>query len=350
MIGLTGGVWESVYVGNDLGAWMTALMVFVVIYVLLWFIQAVVIAYLHTLAKKTATDIDDAFIRMVQAIKPSLYFLIALWFGLAVLELPLFLTDAVGYVLLIWTVYQGIRVAQVVIEYVMRRSMQRVGGEDEMPLRVIATLTKIALWIFGVIFILQNFGIEVTSLIAGLGIGGIAIGLAVQNILADLFSSFAIYFDKPFVVGDVIQVGQHMGTVEKIGIKTTRIRSPQGEEIVMSNAELTGARIQNFKRLEERRALLHFGVLYETDREVLKKIPSMVEEVINEIDSVRFDRAHFTTFDDSALTFEVAYYVGSAEYKDFMDAQQAVNFGVHDRFQKEKIGMAYPTRTVYVKK
>ena len=197
---------------------------------------------------------------------------------------------------------------------------------------------------------LSNLGINVTSLVAGLGVGGIAIAFALQNILNDLFSSFAIYFDKPFVVGDFIKIGEHAGTVEKVGIKTTRIRSTTGEELIISNRELTSARVQNFKRLNERRSIFTIGVVYETTAEKLRRIPSIIQTIIESQSLNRFDRVHFKTFGDFSLNFEVSYYVQTTDYKKFMDTQEIVNLKIVEAFEKEGISMAYPTQTIYLEK
>jgi small-conductance mechanosensitive channel len=196
--------------------------------------------------------------------------------------------------------------------------------------------------------VLSNAGVDITSLIAGLGIGGIAVALALQNVLSDLFSSFAIHFDKPFLVGDFIIVGDQMGVVEKIGIKTTRIRALQGEELVFANKELTDAHIQNFKKMRERRVVFSIGVLYETPQKHLQEISWLLRSIIEKQEQVRFDRAHFARFDASALTFEVVYYVLSDEYTTYMDIQQQINFAILEAFSARHISMAYPTQTVYL--
>ena len=199
------------------------------------------------------------------------------------------------------------------------------------------------------LLILSNLGIDITSLVAGLGIGGIAFAFAMKNILGDLFSSFAIFFDKPFLPGDFIRVGDQSGTVKKIGIKTTRVQASQGEEIVFSNQELTSTQIHNFKKLKERKIYFSFGVVYETPLKQIKEIPKIVKGIISEISEARFDRAHFNRFDDSALNFDVVYFVETDDYKKYMDIQQKINIEIMEVFEKEKIEMAYPTQVIYQK-
>jgi small-conductance mechanosensitive channel len=240
---------------------------------------------------------------------------------------------------------------QILIDYVVKK---RTKEEDEAgakaAINLLNLIAKIVLWSFGLLFILSNAGINVTSLIAGLGIGGIAVAFALQNVLNDLFSSFAIYFDKPFVPGDFIIVGDKMGVVQKTGIKTTRIKALQGEEIVISNNELTSSKIQNFKKMEERRVLFNIGVTYDTPTEKLKRIPEMIKGIIEEEKLARFDRAHFNKFADSALSFEAVYYVESSDYAEYMDTNERIHFKLKEIFDNEKIEFAFPTQTIYLEK
>jgi small-conductance mechanosensitive channel len=188
--------------------------------------------------------------------------------------------------------------------------------------------------------------VNITSLIAGLGIGGVAVALGLQSILSDLFSSFAIHFDKPFLVGDLIMVGDKIGTVERIGIKTTRIRALQGEEIVFGNKQLTDTRIQNYRKMRNRWIVFAIGVSYETPNTVLQEIPALLRTVIESQPKARFDRAHFARFDPSALTFEIAYFVLTDSYRTYMDVQQEINFGILQAFAERKIAPAHPMRVV----
>jgi small-conductance mechanosensitive channel len=201
-----------------------------------------------------------------------------------------------------------------------------------------------------VLFALDNVGIKVTALVAGLGVGGIAIALAVQNILGDLFASLSIVLDKPFVVGDFVILGEFMGNVEHVGLKTTRVRSLSGEQIVFSNNDLLSSRLRNFGRLRERRALFTLGVTYQTPREKLQKIPGMIKQAIESIEKTRFDRSHFKSYGAFSLDFETVYYVLGADYALYMDIQQKINLQIHEMFENEGIEFAYPTQTVFVEK
>ena len=211
--------------------------------------------------------------------------------------------------------------------------------------RYIGTL---ALWSLLLILALDNLGVQVTALIAGLGIGGIAIALAAQSILGDLFASLAIVLDRPFAVGDFVAVGDMLGSVERIGVKTTHLRSLSGEQLVIGNGDLLNSRIHNYGRMEERRVVLDVGVTYDTALEQVEAIPGMIQEVVEQQSTTRFDRAHFRGFGESALEFEAVYHVLSAEYGVYMDTQQAINLELLRRFREAGVEFAFPTHAVHV--
>jgi small-conductance mechanosensitive channel len=207
---------------------------------------------------------------------------------------------------------------------------------------------RVAVWAVVLLLALDNLGVDVTALVAGLGVGGIAVALAAQNILGDLFASLSIVLDKPFVVGDFLIVGEFLGSVEKVGIKTTRLRSLSGEQLVFSNNDLLSSRIRNYGRMFERRVLFSIGVTYQTPADKLKLAATILREAVEAQDKVRFDRAHFSNYGDFALSFEVVYYVLSPDYNVYMDIQQAINLTIYERFAEEQIEFAYPTQTLFV--
>ena len=207
-------------------------------------------------------------------------------------------------------------------------------------------LVRGVLWLLGLIFILDNLGINVTSMVAGLGIGGIAVALAAQAVLGDLFSALAIHLDEPFVVGDFITVDDFKGTVERIGIKTTHLRSLSGELLVMGNSKLTSSPIRNYKKMHERRVALKFGLLYSTPEAALAEMPGAVRALVEKDKSLRFDRAHFSGLGESSLDFEVVYYILDADYNKHMDSQQRLLLELVADVRKRGLAFAYPTRTV----
>ncbi|WP_431064963.1 mechanosensitive ion channel domain-containing protein [Methylotuvimicrobium sp.] len=221
-------------------------------------------------------------------------------------------------------------------------------GASMGALAILNFTSQIVLWSVAVLLILQNLGIDITALIAGLGIGGIAVALALQRILSDLFASLSIVLDKPFVIGDFVNFGDYFGTIEHIGIKTTRLRSLTGEQIICANGELLDTRIRNYKRMQERRVVFKLGVVYDTPYKKLQSIPAMLKAIIEKQDKTRFDRAHFFQYGDFSLDFEIVYYVLSPDYGLFMDAQQAVNLDIYQQFQQEGIEFAYPTQSLYL--
>ena len=239
----------------------------------------------------------------------------------------------------------------VVINTLIRRQMARRMEEDAATATTINALGFIIRLTFYTLLILlglSNLGFDVTALIAGLGIGGVAVALALQNILGDLFASLSIVLDRPFVIGDFIVVGDMSGTVEYVGLKTTRVRSLSGEQLVFANGDLLSARVRNFKRMYERRIVFKLGVTYQTPRAQLEQIPTMIRSAIESQEKVRFDRAHFAAYGDSALMFEVVYIVLAPEYNLYMDIQQAINLAIHRSFEAAGIEFAYPTQTVFL--
>jgi len=340
--------WQYSFFSNPVLSYAYALAIFLGVLVALKIFQKIVLARLRKLSKRTKTQIDDLIVSAVQSLRPPFYLVLALWLSLRSLSLGFVLESIVDAFLVMVVVYQVVVSLYIPLDYISHRRFQDPTRRQAFDL--IAKIAKGVLWAFAVLLVLSNLGFDITSLVAGLGIGGIAIALALQNILSDLFSSFAIYFDKPFEVGDFIVVGDAMGVVKRIGVKTTRITSLQGEEVVLSNKELTTSRIQNFKKMKERRVVFRFGVEYSTSQDQLSRIPSIVKKVVEDISGTHFDRTHFFSFGASSLDFEVVYYVESDDYNTYMDTLQAVHLGIKGELEKEGVAFAFPSRTVYLQK
>ena len=215
-------------------------------------------------------------------------------------------------------------------------------------LGVIAFVVRVGIWSLVALVALDNLGIDVTALVAGLGIGGIAVALAAQNLLGDLFASLAIAFDKPFLVGDFLILDEYLGSVEAIGVKTTRLRSLSGEQIILSNSDLLKSRVRNYGRMAQRRIVMTHNVTYDTALQHLRTIPKIVRKAIESQPETRFDRSHFARHGASSLDFESVYYVLSADYNQYMDIQQAINLEIHERFAELDIQFAYPTQRLYI--
>ncbi|MDQ3394346.1 MAG: mechanosensitive ion channel family protein [Bacteroidota bacterium] len=225
---------------------------------------------------------------------------------------------------------------------------QPMGEEKVKQLGGLMILVNIVIWVIGIVFLFDNMGYDVTAVIAGLGIGGIAIALAAQNILGDLFNYFVIFLDRPFEIGDFIIIDEKKGVVEHIGIKTTRLKSLTGEQLVVANSDLTGSRIHNYKRMENRRAIFNINVEYQTSFEKIKTIPDLLKSIVMEQELAIFDRSHFLTYEDSSLNFEVVYFVKDSKYTVFADVQQAINMRIFEEFNKRGIVFAFPTRTLHI--
>ena len=343
--------WQYQLFSNSVGDYLIALIIFIVLFFLFKLFQVFILKRLEKLAAQTKTDLDDTLVIIIRSLKPPLYSFVAFYLAIGFLVITSLVQKIVSIILIIWITYQVVISIQILIDYAVKKWLEKEKDKGtKSAIELIGKIVKGVLWAIGILLVLANLGINITSLIAGLGIGGIAIALALQNILGDLFSSFAIYFDKPFTVGDYITVGEHKGIVEKIGIKTTRIKSPQGEEIVISNQELTSTRIKNFKKMKERRIVFSFGVLYNTPSEKLKQIPQMLKEIIAAAELARFNRAHFIEVADSALVFEVIYYMQVPDFTKHRDVHQEILLKIKNIFEKQGIEMAYPTQTIYLAK
>jgi len=335
---------------------VSAGLVFMALTGLFWLIRTVVLYRLKQLSEKTAVKFDDAIVAAVESISAGAYTVVALFSALQFFTLPETADLIVTGIFLFVVVWQAIAVASCFIDYFVKRFLEKDLDGDGVTdpgsataSNMVTLIAKIVMWVLGTIFVLSNLGIEVTSLIAGLGVGGIAVAFALQGVLGDLFASFSLYLDKPFRIGDLIVIGNDTGTVEKIGIKTTRIRTLQGQELIVSNTELTTARVQNFKRMTERRIVSQFGITYETPQEMVHQIPDIVKGIFDSIESARLDRVHFTTFADSALIFELVYFVHTASYVEYLDTQQAFNFELMRILSEKGVEFAYPTQTIYSK-
>lgn len=342
------------YFYTNINSFLAALLLFVISVVVLKIFKYVIVDRLRKLSKKTKNDLDDLVIEIIDGVGWSFYLLVSIYVASMSLVLPPVISNGLYYLFLIVLTYHAIRAIQQVIDYAARRLMQKRRKEekdaDTSLIDILAKVAKGVLWAIALMLVLQNMGYDISALIAGLGIGGLAIAIALQNILSDIFASFSIYFDKPFQKGDFIIVGSDMGVVRHVGIQTTRLESLWGQEIVISNKELVSSRINNYKKMEKRRIQFAFGVLYETPSEKLEKALGIVKDIFAKIDSADLDRVHFKSFGDFSLNYEVVYYVDSGDYNKYMDIQQQVNFALKKRFEEEGIDFAYPTQTILMGK
>jgi small-conductance mechanosensitive channel len=309
-----------------------------------------IVHYLRELSKKTSNDYDDLVITLLGHISWPLCVIFSVWLGIQFTDVPEIGASIVNYLLLIFFIWHAIGAASDSIQFLGDKVSKKRGTNGDGIIGFLTTLCKLLVWVVAGLLIASNLGYDISALLAGLGVGGIAIAFALQNVLTDLFASLSIYMDKPFKVGDYIVVGSDGGTVKKIGVKSTRIKTLKGEELIIPNQVLTSERVHNYKRLRERRVVVKIGVTYNTSSAKMEKIPKMMESIVKKEKIARFDRCHFDNFGDSALGFETVFYIESADYLDYMNAQQRILLSIKKEFEKAKIDMAYPTQTLYLKK
>lgn len=346
---------QQVYFHNRVVDYIAALAVFFLTVLIITILKNFLIKMLKTFARKRSTIINSRFVDTFQnKMKPiiNLLYFGAFYLGLNQLNIPAFLERMINIFVIALLIFYGVRFTLSILSYYLDNYW--IKKEEDTTritaIRGIETFLKILIWSIAVIILLDQLGIQVSALVAGLGIGGIAIALAAQNVLGDLFSYFVIYFDHPFEIGDFLIIDDYMGTVENIGIKTTRIRSLGGEELIFSNTNLVNSRLRNYKRMRKRRVLFKFGVIYQTTLEQLKEIPYIITEIIKQISGATLDRVHFSSYGDFSLDFEVVYYVNSRDYNKYMDIQQEINFKMKEEFEKRGIEFAYPTQTLFLSK
>jgi len=334
--------------GNTVQEYLVFLAATIGIYLIFSIVITFTMRKLAKLAAKTETDFDDVIISTLGKLKWPIFLIIVLITIPTLLKINELVSTFSKYAIIILLTYQSIKVIGKFLDYFTEKSIKKEGNSSF--LRPFSTIIKIALWTIGGILILSNLGYDVTSLVTGLGIGGIAIALALQNILGDIFSSLSIYFDKPFKPGDYIKINDKEGTVKTVGIKTTRLISVQGEELVIPNNALVSSNIQNFGKMKKRRIQFAIGICYETPLEKIKEAKKIITDTIKKIENAEFDRAFFRTFGDSNLQFDIVYFVKSSDFKEYLRIQEKMNLEIMEQFEKEGIHFAYPTQTIHIQK
>jgi small-conductance mechanosensitive channel len=340
-----------VYLGNSVQNWIIALGMSLLALLLLGVIKKFLGRRLAVLAAQTRTRLDDDVVKMLNSTHGGFLLVLSLFLGSRFLALPVRIEQLTSSIITIALFIQAGLWAGIVLTTSLDRYRQRQMKENPASvttINAIGFVGKLVLWSVVLLLALDNLGINITAMIAGLGVGGIAVALAVQNILGDLLSALSIMLDKPFAIGDFLIVDDYMGGVEYIGLKTTRVRSLSGEQLIFSNSDLLKSRIRNYGRMFERRVVFSIGVTYQTPREKLRQIPGMLREAVEARQKIRFDRAHFKEYGSFSLNFETVYYVLGPDYNLYMDIQQAINLDIHERFEQEGIEFAYPTQTLFV--
>lgn len=342
---------EITWYGSPVWRWVAAVGISVASLIVLRLLRDRLAQALSWLAGRTSNPWDDVLAELLRRRTGILIFVAGVFVGLQALALPEPARAWMRTILLVVLFLHAGLWGNHLLHWTLQRLRPQGDSEPESAAAyaALSLLARIALWTLIVLLILQNgFGIDITALVAGLGLAGVAVALAVQSILSDILASASIVLDRPFLVGDFIIVDDILGTVEHIGLKTTRIRSLTGEQVIVSNADLLRSRIKNYKRMQERRVLFTLGVTYQTPYEKLCKIPAIIKEIIESQPNTRFDRCHFKAYGDFSLLFETVYWVTSPDYNLYMDIQQNINLEIYRRFLEEGIEFAYPTQTVYM--
>jgi small-conductance mechanosensitive channel len=330
---------DKVYYNNTIYDYLFALGIIVFGTLILFLFKKILLKQFVAWSQKTQGTVDDVIVHSFDRFGvAALQFAIIYW-GIRSLNLSQKIEDVVHVATSVIVTYFILRMISTVILLLLQtRIRKQEGGENKIKqLGGLMLLINIVIWMIGIVFLLDNLNQKVTTIITGLGIGGIAIALAAQNILGDLFNYFVIFFDRPFEAGDFITVDDKSGTVEYVGIKTTRIRALSGEQIIIGNSNLTGSRIHNFKRLVNRRVVFTLNIDYRTPIEKVKTVPVIIRNIVEKQKPVLFDRAHFSAFGDWSLRFEVVYLFLDPDYNKFMDVQQNIILSIWEELQRNEI-------------
>jgi small-conductance mechanosensitive channel len=332
--------------------WALAIATVAAVFTALRILRTVVYSALHR-KKKPETDWINIIARMVAATNSFLLLL----YSIAIV-VPIFVelseTQEIwaGRILTIVLAFQFAFWARVIVTAFLERAADKHATHDDSSLAnalgLLSIFANVLVFAVALIFIIDNLGGDVTALIAGLGVGGIAIGLAAQSLFEDLFAGLSIILDKPFVRGDFIIFGDKMGSVQKVGLKSTRITTLQGQQLVVNNSKLLDYEINNYRRMAERRVVTKLGVIYQTPRAKLQMVPGEIRRIVEGTERVRFDRCHLAGYGDFAILFELVYWVQDRDYNVFMDVQQDILFGIHALFEENGIEFAFPTQSLHI--
>lgn len=341
---------NQVILGNTVERWLIAAGIIIFGILLVKLLKRSVFIRLKALFERTQNNIDNfIFEKFEEFVVPVIYFVIIYW-GIRTLDLHLQVRSILEVAFIVIVTYFAIRLISSILLLMLRSYVikQENGQEKVRQLGGVMMIINVIIWSVGLLFLLDNLGYNITAIITGLGIGGIAIALAAQNILEDLFNYFVIFFDRPFEIGDYLVIDDKDGVVDYIGIKTTRIRTLSGEQLVFSNADLSDSRIHNHKKMQRRRVVFSITVTYDTPVEKLRRIPRVLEEIIRSDGRVEFDRAHFKALGEYWLEFEVVYHVNNPDFNIYMDIQQEYNLQVLERLYEMDVEIAFPSKTIYI--
>lgn len=343
---------DTVYFGNTIEKYFIVAGIIIGGMVVIRLFRKVILHRLKKWAATTETNFDDYVVSAVERFILPMLNVGVMYIGVHTLKLTEWAVSVADNALAVAFTFYAIRLTTHSLKILLESYTKRQeGGEEKVKqIKGIMIVMNILIWSMGLVFLFDNLGYDVTAIITGLGIGGLAVALAAQTILGDLFNYFVIFFDRPFEIGDYIVVDDKNGNIEHIGIKTTRIKSLSGEQIVISNSDLTNSRVHNFKRMERRRILFSLGVTYQTTPAQLREIPDIISKIVTDQQDAEMSRCHFSSYGDFSLNFETVYFVTEPDYVKYMDIQQSINLRIFEAFAEKKIEFAYPTQTLFVEK
>ena len=345
------GILNTSFYGNTIQAYLISIFVFILVVASLKIIKELIVRRMEKAAQKTETRVDDFIAGAVDKSNLVFFIAIGIYFSLRFLVVPEGVERIINTLLLIVVFYVIATEVNFIISFLMKSAVEsRDKKTDPTIITVFGVLAKIGVWTFAIVLILSNLGFNVSGVLAGLGIGGVAIALALQNILGDIFASFSIYLDKPFIIGDFIVIGEDMGTVKKIGIKTTRLKTMLGDELIVSNKELTSKNVHNYKKLKTRRVTFELGISYDTKNAKVKKIPTIIKKVINSQKLCTTWGVFFRKYGDFAMIYEVIYYISTGDFETYLNTHHKINERLKAEFEKEKIKLPYPTQEILVRR
>lgn len=342
---------SNTFLENTVGEYLLALTVIIASILIVKIFRRFIITKLKKLAAKTKTNYDDAIIRIFEKNLIPIFYVGSFYLAINNLTIHPIIDRVIEVILIIIAIFFTVKLITSLIEYVIKiywLTYHQENANFEQSINALLPAIRVVVWLIGIIFLLDNLGFDISAVVASLGIGGVAVALASQGVLQDLFSYFSILLDRPFELGDFIIVGDYLGDVEYVGIKTTRLRSIDGEQIIIANKDLTNSRIRNYKRMQKRRIVFKFGVIYDTTSEQLAEIPVLMKQIINNTENANCDRAHFLGYGAYSLDFEVVYFINTNDYGVYMNAQQQINLKVKAEFAKKGLEFAYPTQVNYL--
>lgn len=344
---------DYTFFNNSISDWLKTLAIAIVFFAVLHFVKSILLGKFSSVVRKTKNNLDDALLKIIGQTKDVFILFLGILCGIRVLNLP---ENWLAIINKIFFIAAALQVGAWLVGLINHLTSYQAKGKKEdkrekTTIYAFGLFGKIIIWIIISLVILQNAtGMKVDALITSLGIGGIAIGLAVQNILKDIFASLSIFLDKPFLVGDYITVGEIGGTVENIGLKSTRLKTLLGDEVIFSNSDLLESQIHNYRKMERRMVVINIGVASDTPYKTLKSLPALFEEIITKQENASFDRANLSEIGEYTLNFEVVFHIESADFTLYMNTKEAVFLEIIRRLQEKDVVMPYPTRAVILNK